>query len=221
MHRLSTLVRSAVLAFTVAACSGGSDGGTTPSPVAQSISLQLSATSGTVARGASGNSTLSLGRVGGYTGTVALTAENLPTGVTATFTPASLSGSAGSATVVFGVGTTATAGSSTITIRAAGSGVTAATATYALSIPAPAVTLTAGSGAASIGVGGSATVPITIMRTNGFTDAVALAATGLPAGVTATFTPATIAAGSTSPLPTRMVSSARTRAVIGSSSLSG
>lgn len=197
MQRWPTVFRSVVVALAMSGCTSGGDGGTTPPPVSQSITLQLSATAGTVARGASGNSTLSLSRVGGYTGSVALTAENLPTGVTATFTPAQLTGSASSATVVFDVGTTATAGSSTITVRAAGTGVSAVTATYGLTIPAPAVALTAGSGASSIVVGGSATVPITITRSNGFTDAVTLAATGLPTGVTATFTPATIAAGST------------------------
>ena len=210
MHYRPSLFRSALFTLALAACSSGGDSGSTQPPVTQSIGLQLSASSGTVARGASGTATLTLSRVGGYAGTVALTAENLPAGVTATFTPASLSGSAASATVVFNVGTTATAGSSTITIRAAGSGVTAATATYALSVPAPAVTLTAGSGAASIVVGGSATVPITIMRSNGFTDAVALAATGLPAGVTATFTPATIAAGSTTSTLTLIVAGTAT-----------
>ncbi len=197
MQRWPTVFRRVVVALAMSGCTSGGDGGTTPPPVSQSITLQLSATAGTVARGASGNSTLSLSRVGGYTGSVALTAENLPTGVTATFTPAQLTGSASSATVVFDVGTTATAGSSTITVRAAGTGVSAVTATYGLTIPAPAVALTAGSGASSIVVGGSATVPITITRSNGFTDAVTLAATGLPTGVTATFTPATIAAGST------------------------
>ena len=197
MQRWPTLFRSALSALTLAACSSGGDAGTTSPPVTPSIALQLSATAGTVSRGASGNATLSLSRGGGYAGTVALTAENVPTGVTATFTPASLAGTAASATVVFDVGPTATPGSSSITVRAAGSGVTAATAAYALSIPVPAVALTAGSGATSIVVGGSATVPITITRSNGFTDAIALAATGLPSGVTATFTPATIAAGST------------------------
>ncbi|WP_309672170.1 hypothetical protein [Gemmatimonas sp.] len=197
MHRWPSFVRSAVLTLALAACSSGGDGGTTQPPVTQSIGLSLSATSGTIARGASGNSTITVSRVGGYSGSVALTAENLPTGVTADFTPSTLSGSATSATVVFNVGTTAASGSSTITVRAAGAGVTAATSSYALTIPAPAVALTAGTGASSIVIGGSATVPITITRSNGFTDAVTLAATGLPTGVTATFTPATIAAGST------------------------
>ena len=197
MLRWPSIVRIAAAALTLAACSSGDDGGTTQPPVAQSIALQLATTSGTVARGASGNSTLTVSRVGNYTATVALTAENLPSGVTAAFTPDQLTGSASSATVVFTVGATAAAGSSTITVRAAGSGVTAATAAYVLTIPTPAVALTAGTGASSIVIGASATVPITITRSNGFTEAVTLSATGLPVGVTATFTPAMIAAGLT------------------------
>jgi len=186
----------------VGACSGGGDDPVTPPPPpppppAQSIGVQLSAASGTVARGASGNTTVTLSRVGNYTGSVSITAENLPAGVTASITPTPLTGTASSATAVFTVGATAAAGSASITVRASGSGVSDATTTYALTIPAPAVALTAGSGATSIVVGGSATVPITITRSNGFAEAVTLAATGLPTGVTAAFAPATIAAGST------------------------
>ncbi len=196
MPRWTSFLSTAALGLAVSACSG--DGGTTPPPPpVQSIGVQLSSASGTVARGASGNTTVTVSRVGNYTGLVSLTAENLPTGVTAAFTPAQLTGTANSATAVFSVATTAAAGTSTITVRAAGSGVTAATTTYALTIPTPAVTLTAGSGASTITVGGSATVPITITRSNGFAEAVTLAVTGLPTGVTPTFTPATIAAGST------------------------
>ena len=200
MPRWTSFAVTAVLGLSVAACSGGGDDPVTPPPPpppAQSIGVQLSAASGTVARGASGNTTVTLSRVGNYTGSVSITAENLPAGVTASITPTPLTGTASSATAVFTVGATAAAGSASITVRASGSGVSDATTTYALTIPAPAVALTAGSGATSIVVGGSATVPITITRSNGFAEAVTLAATGLPTGVTAAFAPATIAAGST------------------------
>ena len=197
MTRLMSILSSAALGVSVAACSSGTDGGSTQPPAAQSISVQLSAASGTVARGSSGNTTVTVSRVGNYTGAVSLTAENLPTGVTAAFTPSPLTGTATSATLVFSVGAAAAAGASTITVRAAGSGVTAVTTSFALTIPTPAVALTAGSSATTIVVGGTATVPITITRSNGFTDAVTLAVTGLPTGVTPMITPATIAAGST------------------------
>ncbi|WP_373067722.1 beta strand repeat-containing protein [Gemmatimonas sp.] len=174
MPRWTTFLTTPVFALSVAACSSGGDDPITPPP-AQSIGVQLSATSGTVARGASGSTTVTLSRVGSYTGSVSITAENLHAGVTARITPTPLTGTASSAT------------------------------TYSLTIPTPAVALTAGSGKTSIVAGFSATVPITITRSNGFSDAVTLAATGLPTGVTATFTPATIAAGSTSSTLTLVV----------------
>ncbi len=192
MRRWSSLVHFVLITLALAAC-GGSDTPVTP----QSVTLQLSSSAGTVIRGSTGTSTLTLTRVGGYTGTVALSADGLPTGVTAAFTPTQLSGTESSASVVFTVGAATTPGVSTITVRAAGSGVTAATATYTLTVPAPAITLAAGTTTASIVQGATATVPITITRTNGFTDAVTLTATGMPTGVTATFAPTSIAAGTT------------------------
>lgn len=56
--------------------------------------------------------------------------------------------------------------------------------------------------------GQSANVPVTIVRTAPFAGAVALTATGLPSGVTATFAPATIAAGATTSTLTLTVGSA-------------
>lgn len=54
-----TLVQTALSALTLAACSGGGDGGTTSPPVTQRIAPQRSATAGTVSRGASGNALIS------------------------------------------------------------------------------------------------------------------------------------------------------------------
>lgn len=179
----------------LAACGGSDDDGTT-NPGTASITLATSSAAGTVARGASSTATLTLGRTN-YTGAVALTAEGLPTGVTAAFAPQSLTGSTASSTVTFNVGTTAAPGTSTITLRAAGSGVTDKTVAYALTVQTPAITVTAGSATATTAQGAATTVPITITRTNGATGTVTLTAENLPANVTASFAPATIADGST------------------------
>ena len=59
------------------------------------------------------------------------------------------------------------------------------------STPPPATfTLTAGPSSASVGQGGSVTTTITVVPQNGFNSSVALAASGLPTGVTASFNPA-------------------------------
>ncbi|MBA3918961.1 MAG: hypothetical protein C0516_10295 [Gemmatimonas sp.] len=186
------------LSLTVAACSGGSDNtGPGNPPPTPTIGIALSSGSSTTARGASATSTVTLTRGGGYTGEVSLAASGMPAGVTVTFAPATLSGGTNSVTATFSVGATAAPGAASITITASGSGVTSATATYSLTIPTPAIALTAGSTALSVVQGASGTVPITITRSNGFADGVTLAVSGLPTGVTGSFAPATIAAGST------------------------
>lgn len=195
MRRLLAVL-SPVLLF--AACSGGSDsGGPVTPPPTPTISVALASSAGTVARGATGTTTVTLTRGGNYTGAVTLAAANLPSGVTATFAPATLSGTTTSATATFTVGATAAPGTATVTISAAGSGVATASATYALTVPTPAIALAAGSTALTVTQGGTATVPVTITRSNGFADAVTLAVSGLPTGVTGTFNPASIAAGAT------------------------
>src|SRR5271166_4048126 len=55
---------------------------------------------------------------------------------------------------------------------------------------APSFTLSAGPANANVGQGGSATTTITVIGQNGFSGSVALTASGLPAGVTASFNPA-------------------------------
>ena len=63
--------------------------------------------------------------------------------------------------------------------------------------PAGGFTLTGASGGISVARSASQTVSITIARTGSFTDAVSLAVSGLPAGVTGTFSPTPIPAGQT------------------------
>ena len=59
---------------------------------AADFSLSATPASLTVARGASGASTITITRTGGFTGSVAFTASGLPTGVTAAFNPTSTTG---------------------------------------------------------------------------------------------------------------------------------
>lgn len=195
MRRLLPL---AMLPLALAACSSSSsDNGPVTPPVTPSISVVLSTPTGTVARSSSGSVAVILNRLGNYTGTVTLRAENLPSGVTGTFTSPTLAGTASATTLSLDVGASAVAGTTAITLRASGTGVADATTTYALTITAPAITLVAGSSSASAAQGASATVPLTITRGGGFATAVDLTAEGLPAGVTASFAPASLAAGVT------------------------
>ncbi len=195
MRRLLALLAVPLL---LAACSSSSDNGGTTTP--QSIALSLSASSASVAPGGTATATATLTRVGGYTGAVTLTAENLPTGVTSSFNPAQLTGATASAAVSFIVASNATPGNFSITLRGSGSGVTSVTALYALTItaaPTPTIALALGSSTVTSAQGGTATVPVTITRGGGYTGDVALSLDTPPTGVTATFAPATLTAGVT------------------------
>lgn len=141
-------------------------------------------------------STVSLVRGGGYSGTVVLSADGVPAGVTATFAPTTLSGSATNAIVSFDVGPTVTPGTWSITVRANGPGVATASTQYTLTIPTPAFTLTTNT-AISVRRGMTASIQLTVARSNGFTGDVSFVAEGLPSGVSANFSPATLSANMT------------------------
>jgi hypothetical protein len=63
--------------------------------------------------------------------------------------------------------------------------------------PAQGFSIAASVSALSVTAGANGSLMVTLTRTGTFTGAVSLAATGLPAGVTASFNPAQIAAGQT------------------------
>ena len=140
-----------------------------------------------VTQGATATSTIGITRIGGFASAVALSASGLPSGVTASFNPSSVTG-AGSV-VTFTASATAAAGPANVTITGAGGGLTR-TLPIALTVnPSQNFTLGASPPALSVTQGAAATSTIGIARTN-FTSAVALSASGLPSGVTATFNPA-------------------------------
>lgn len=189
----ATSMIALLLSIVVSAC--GSSGGTGPTPA---FNLTLSANTTSIVPGAGGGVTVTVARTGGFDGAVTIVVEGLPQGVTA----AGLTIPAGSTSgqLQLNVGAAVAAGTTNLTVRGTGSGVEPRTATLALTISlvaTPDFTLTLGAPNATVAAGASTQVQVTIARSGGFTGAVDLSATGLPAGVTATFAPASISAGST------------------------
>lgn len=137
-----------------------------------------------------GSRTVQVQPIGGFAGSVTFTLENLPTGVTGSFSPNPAT--AGS-TLTISVAANALAGASPVTVRGV-SGALNHTTTLNLTLAPPqdvTVTLSPSSGSAGIPVSGVATLAASVglAPVNGFTGSVSLAATGLPAGVTAAFAP--------------------------------
>jgi hypothetical protein len=162
-----------------------------PSGVANpDFALSRNPTSLTVNRGASGTSTITITRSGGFASAVALSASGLPAGVTASFNPASATGT--SSVLTLTASTTATLGAATVTVTGTGGGLTRTT-TINLTVAQPQTpdfSLSAAPTSLTVNRGASGTSTITITRSGGFASAVALSASGLPAGVTASFNPA-------------------------------
>jgi subtilase family serine protease len=168
-------------------------GGSTATP---DYSLSASPSSLSVAQGSSGTSTITVTGINSFSGSVSLTASGLPSGVTASFSPASATTTS---TLTLTASSTATVGSATVTITGT-SGSLVHTTTVALTITAvaaPNYSLSASPASLSVVQGTNGTSTVTVTKTGGFTGTVALTASGLPAGVTASFSPASTTTTST------------------------
>ncbi|MEU2665445.1 M28 family peptidase [Micromonospora sp. NPDC007220] len=96
------------------------------------FSVAVSPTSGSVQRGASTTATVSTATTAGTAQTVGLSATGLPAGVTASFSPSSVT-SGGSATLTLSASASAALGTYTVTVTGAGSGATRS-ASYTLTV---------------------------------------------------------------------------------------
>ena len=158
------------------------------------FAVATTASSLTVQAGNSGSIPVSTTPQNGFSAAIALTATGLPSGVTAAFTPASVTGAtAGASTLKVTVASSAAAGTYTVTIKGT-SGSLATTATFSLIITAPTFTLTGSAATLSVTQGNKAQLTVTTAAQNGFNTAQALSVTGLPTGVGAAFSPASIGA---------------------------
>jgi subtilase family serine protease len=165
------------------------------------FTLSASPTSVSVATGSTGASTITTAVSGGFSSAIALSTSTLPAGVTAAFSPASIaSPGSGTSTLTFTVGSTATAGTYSITVTGTGGGITH-TATVSLTVTAAAtgsftVSVSPTSGYLDQGQSGYAVV--TVKASGGFDSAVALTASGIPSGVTGSFSPTSVTGSGTS-----------------------
>ena len=166
----------------VTALAGGSTG-------TADFSLSASPSSLTVAQGSNGSSSITVSPTNGFSGSVSFSASGLPTGVTASFNPAS---STTGSTVTFTASSTATTGAKAVTITGTSGSLThTTTVTLTISSTAtPDFSLSASPSSVSVAQGAGGTSTVTVSPSGGFTGSVSLAASGLPSGVTASFNPA-------------------------------
>jgi subtilase family serine protease len=151
-----------------------------------SFTLSASPSSVTVTQGGSGTSTVTVTDVGGFSGSVTLSASGLPAGVTATF---GTNPTTSTSTLTLTASSTATTGTATVTITGT-SGSLTATTTVSLTVSStasPNFSVSTSPTSVTVTQGSSGTSTITITSTGGFDSATTLSASGLPSGVTASF----------------------------------
>jgi hypothetical protein len=167
-------------------------------PPPPDFSLSASPGTQTVTAGGSGAYTVTLTALNGFTGSAALSVTSpLPAGVSASFSPTSVSASAPSTLTVSTSGTTP-AGNYTLTITGVSGSLSHQTAVqlnvqdFAIAANPAALTVTAGSGATST---------ITLTALNGYNASVALSVTGpFPVGMSAGVNPGAVTPTGTSTL---------------------
>jgi kumamolisin len=160
----------------------------------------LSASPGAVSilQGNSGSSTISSTVTGGFDSAIALTASGEPSGVTVTFSPTSITG-AGTSTATIAVASTVAAGTYTITVTGT-SGSTTETTTISLTVTAPSsgsFTLSVSPSSGYLDEGQEGYAVVTVTAAGGFDSAVTFTATGVPSGVTTSFSPTTVTGSGT------------------------
>jgi regulation of enolase protein 1 (concanavalin A-like superfamily) len=150
------------------------------------FSLSASPASLTVVQGNSGTSTITETDLNGFSGSVSLSASGLPSGVTASFSP---NPTTSTSTLTLTASGTAATGTATVTITGT-SGSLQHTTTVSLTVnPAPDFSLSASPTSLTVVQGNNGTSTITVNPLNGFSGSVSLSASGLPSGVTASFSP--------------------------------
>jgi kumamolisin len=162
-----------------------------------SFSISASPSAISVLQGNSGSATITTAALSGFNSAVALTASGQPAGVTATFSPASIAApGSGSSTLTLAVASTTAAGTYALTVTGTGGGITqtaivSLTVTTATTAGAFTISVSPTSGYLLRGQSGYAVVTTAV--SGGFNSAIALSATGVPSGVTGTYSPASIA----------------------------
>lgn len=182
--RVFRVLSACVLGLLLQACSTSTSSPGTPTPTAD-FTLAASPSTVTVNASASAPVTLTATATNGFTGTVSVVLAGLPAGVTAS--PATLSLTPGTPqTVTLAAAASVAAGTVQLTFTGTSGSLSHTASTSLTVVPMQDFTLTATPAQVTATAGGTAAqVSVRADGVNGFNSNVAVALTGLPAGVTA------------------------------------
>jgi hypothetical protein len=176
----------------------------TPQPDFQVFASGLSPAP--VTAGNSAASTLTLAPLHGFNGNVALSCTGLPTGVSCSFNPASVTGGSGASTLTVSAASSLAGGSYTVIVSGVSgslSHIAALTLTVESDTTADFQISATAASPATVAPGSSTTSTVTVGALNGFNSAVALTCSSVTSGVTCSLNPTSLTpSGSTSPTST-------------------
>jgi serine protease len=177
-------------------------------PAASDFSIAASPASASIVSGGAATYTVSTSVVSGTARSIALSVSGVPPGASGSFAPTSVT-AGGSSTLTVNSGTAAI-GTYTLTITG-----TAASATHSTTVSItispqtpPDFTIAVSPASASVAAGSSTSYSVATTAVNNSTQSIALSVSGLPSGVTGSFSPATVTAGGTATLTISAVASA-------------
>ena len=188
---------------------------TAPPPPAD-FSLSALPTTVNAVQGGTGTSTISVAPQNGFNGQVTLSVSGLPSLATGAFQPV-MTSTTSQLTLAADVATPT--GTYTVTVTGTSGTLThSTTVTFVVTTPPPPPTpsfsLSVSPSSLTVRRGSSRNYTVTITRTGSFTDAVTLSVTGLPFGVTPTFTPTTVTGTSSTLRVSASGNASRTTATI-------
>lgn len=164
------------------------------------LSLSANPTSLSVARGASGATTLTLTPQGGFTGTVNLSLLGAPSGVSLSPASVSVSGSGPvNQPVTLSVAPGTAAGNYTLTLQASKDSIKASTA-LVLTVPQPSFSFDISPTSLTLNPGSQGTVVANLTPQQGFSGTVSFSLLSAPAGVSLTANPVNLGGGMSVPL---------------------
>ena len=137
----------------------------------------------------------SVERLGGFEGSVQLSVNNVPTGVTAKFEPPIIDNASFISKLEIAVSPTASSGTYTINTIATGSGVQSTEIPVTITIVVPDISIAAVGGTLSMEQGKSSSVTLDLTRVGGFGGVVGLSVVNVPDGLTASLSSATLRSG--------------------------
>jgi len=166
----------------------------TGAPNPPAFNLSSSTPTLSIVPGASGSSTITVNSQQGFNGAVNLAVTGLPAGVTGSFSPAS---AMTTSTLTLSAGSSAAPATSTATITGTSGSQTSMVRMAVAVTSSPAFSISVTPASLILKPGGAITGTVVINPQNGFAGTVALAASGLPSGVIASFSAANSLGAST------------------------